>query len=402
MLKKENRLYLKIIIILCLISSAGVGITSNSVGVFYSYVSSDLNILNGTYVLHNTISMITMGVVALFVPKWINSKNFRKCITIATIVSSLAIYLMSFQSNIYMFYLLGFIRGCGVAFYAFVSISMIINHWFNKDRGFITSIVYAFAGVAGAIFSPLFLHIIQNYGWRYGYKAMAILMFACMVPFMLSKFTFFPSEMKKLPYGELKLEKKEVCNKEIDKLLFVYIALFASLIHFASSNMQHLSAIAISRNFSTSTISLIVSLSMIGNVFFKFVSGKVSDTKSSTYSNILMLSICFVGGILLLLSNNEILFLLGGLLFGSVFAETAVGLTVITTDFFGIENYDQVYPIYSLLGNGFYALACSVMGYLYDFTKSYNMGLLISIILILICMFLIMLGYKRVQKKEHF
>ena len=382
-------------------SSAGVGICSNSVGVFYNYVASDLNILNGTYVLHNTISMITMGVVALFVPKWINSKNFRKCITIATIVSSLAAYLMSFQSNIYMFYILGFIRGCGTAFYAFVAISMIINHWFNKDRGFITSIVYAFAGVAGAIFSPLFLHIIQNYSWRMGYKAMGLIMLMGMIPFALSKFSFYPEEMGKLPYGELKLEKKEVCNHEIDKTLFIYIALFASLVHFASSNMQHLSAIAISRNFSTSTVSLIVSLAMIGNVSFKFLSGKVSDKKGSVYSNILMLCICLIGGIFLLLSNNEFLFLLGGLLFGSVFAETAVGLTVITTDFFGIENYDRVYPIYSLLGNGFYALACSIMGYLYDFTGSYNLGLFISISMIIICIILILLGNNRVLKKEH-
>lgn len=398
-LKKKNRIYLKIIITLCFLSSAGVGITSNSVGVFYNYVASDLNILRGTYIIHNTIATFALAIVALFVPKWLNSNNYRKLIIGAGLLSSTSAYLMSFQSNIIMFYILGLLRGCGNAFFAFVVISIIINNWFNKNHGLITSIIFGFSGISGAIFSPLFLNVIETYGWRIGYKVMGISIFLSFVPFIIMKYPLNPKDIDLQPYGGeiIKEETKSISNT-IDPLLFVYVGLFAALIHFAAGNMQHLSAIALSRNYSLNIVSLFVSLSMIGNVTFKFITGEIADKKGAIFSNIFILIVTLLGNCLLLFINNSLLNVSGTLLFGAVFAETAVGLTLLTKEVFGIENYNKTYPIYALLGNASYAISTSAYGYLYDFSKTYDLGLIIGIILIILCILTVIISKRRLNK----
>lgn len=381
-----------------MLSCGGVGITSNTVGVFYNYVASDLNILRGTYIIHNTIATFALAIFALFVPRWINSKNFRKLIIVGCLISSLSCYLMSFQSNIIMFYLLGFIRGFGNAFFAFVGLSMIINKWFNKSYGLITSIVYSCAGVAGAFLSPIFLNVIENYGWRIGYKVMGISMFIFLIPFIFTKYTLSPKEMNLKPYGgDFVLSGKSAETTKVDKTLFIYIGIFAACIHLAAGNVQHLSAVADSRGYSLSIMSLFVSLPMIGNVAFKFIEGEISDRKNAVFANLFMLVVTIVG-IALLLNYNCSLNTIGTLLIGAVFAETAVGLTLITRELFGLNNFNKTYPIYSLLGNGSYAIAGALYGYLFDFTGSYDLGLLIGLILVVICVVMIYLGKKRENK----
>ena len=396
--KKENRIYLKIIITLCMLSCGGVGITSNTVGVFYNYVASDLNILRGTYIIHNTIATFALAFFALFVPRVINKDNFRRVIIISCVISSLSCYLMSFQSSIWMFYLLGFLRGLGNGFFAFVALSLIINKWFNKSYGLITSIVYSSAGVAGAILSPLFLNVIENYGWRIGYKVMGICMFLFLIPFIFTKYTLSPKEMNLKPYGgDFVLSGKTSETSKVDKTLFIYIGVFAACIHLAAGNVQHLSAIANSRGYSLSIMSLFVSLPMIGNVTFKFIEGEISDRKNAVFANLFMLTVTLIG-IVLLLNYNCSLNTIGTLLIGAVFAETAVGLTLITRELFGLNNFNKTYPIYSLLGNGSYAIAGALYGYLYDFTGSYDLGLLIGLILVIISVVMIYLGKRRVSK----
>ena len=397
--KKENRIYLKIIITLCFLSSAGVGITSNSVGVFYNYVASDLNILRGTYIIHNTIATFALAIVALFVPRLLNSNNYRKLIIAAGLISSISAYLMSFQTNVVMFYLLGLLRGCGNAFFAFVVISIIINNWFNKSHGLITSIIFGFSGISGAIFSPLFLNVIETYGWRIGYKVMGISILLSFVPFIIMKYPLTPKEMDLQPYGgEINKEESKDVSHNIDPLLFAYVGIFATLIHFAAGNMQHLSAIALSRNYSLNIVSLFVSLSMIGNVTFKFITGEIADKKGAVFSNITMLMVTLLGNFLLLFINNSLLNVSGSLFFGAVFAETAVGLTLLTKEIFGIDNYNKTYPIYALLGNASYAISTSAYGYLYDFSKTYDLGLIVGIILIVLCILTVIISKRRLNK----
>ena len=401
-LKKENRIYLKVMIILCFVVSGGVGLSSNSVGIFYSYVADDLNILRGSYIIHNTIATLMLAVVALWVPKYMRSDNFRKLIIGGMLLTTIGTFLMSLANNLIEFYILGFIRGFGNAFFAFVVVSIIINYWFKKDHGFITSIIFAFSGVSGAIFSPILLNIIENYGWRTGYISMAVLYVLCGLPLLFSRFTLRPEEMGLTPYGGEIKETEKTNSKEnfkVDIRLLIDIGLFASLVHLASALMQHLSPLAQFNGYSVAIMSAVVSASMIGNVLSKFVSGKVCDLKGAMFSNILFLSLSMIGALLLYSSLNSLLLIVGAFLFGSIFSETAVGLTLITGEYFGQENYSKYYPMFALIGNASYAIGCSLDGYIYDYSGSYNYVIWFSIILIILCMLFVVLGKRKAKKR---
>ena len=111
-----------------------------------------------------------------------------------------------------------------------------------------------------------------------------------------------------------------------------------------------------------------------------------------------MLIVTLLGNCLLLFINNSLLNVSGTLLFGAVFAETAVGLTLLTKEVFGIANYNKTYPIYALLGNASYAISTCAYGYLYDFSKTYDLGLIIGIILIILCIVTVIISKRRLNK----
>ena len=68
--------------------------------------------------------------------------------------------------EVWMFYVLSAIRGFFVTLFSSIPLTMIINSWFKKSHGLVTSIVFSFSGIIGSIFSPLFTSLISTYGWQ--------------------------------------------------------------------------------------------------------------------------------------------------------------------------------------------------------------------------------------------
>lgn len=400
LLRKENRVYLNVFIVLCLIVSSSVGLASNAVGIFYSYVSDDLNILRGSYIIHNTIGYLMLAIVAVWVPKIMNSNNFKLLIFGGSVLTGVGTMAMALCNKLYEFYILGFIRGCGNAFFALVVVSIIINNWYKKDRGFITSIIFAFSGISGAVFSPILISVIEKFGWRIGYVTMGLLFIVLVLPLLFSNMTFKPEEMGMSPYGEEAIKEKEnieTINKVSFKL-FIYIAIFSASAHLGGVFIQHLTPFTRHLGYPIWVISAVASASNVGNVISKFIAGKVSDIKGAHISSLIFLFVTIVGAILLHLSLGSFGMILGGLLFGASMSQTAVGLTLITGEYLGDNNYAKYYPIFALIGNTCYAVGGSIDGYIYDFSGSYDLVVYISIGFMLICMLCVILGKREAKK----
>lgn len=400
LLRKENRVYLKVFIVLCLIVSSSVGLASNSVGLFYSYVCDDLNILRGSYIIHNTIAILMLAIVAVWVPKIMNSNNFKMLIFGGTLVTGIGTAAMALCNNLLEFYILGFIRGCGNAFFALVVVSIIINNWFKKDHGFITSIIFACSGISAAIFSPILIGVIERFGWRIGYVCMGAMFVVLVLPLLFTKMTFEPSLMGITPYGG-EFEKQstnEKTNKKISTKLIIYIGLFAALVHLGGVLMQHLTPLTKNFGYPIWVISAVASASNMGNVVSKFIAGKLCDKKGVLFSNNIFLLLTIIGAIMLYLSFGSIWMIIGAFLFGSSMCQTALGLTLVTNEYFGNENYPKYYPIFALIGNGSYALGGSLDGYIYDFAGSYNPVIYLSILCMAICIICMFLGKREIKR----
>ena len=128
-----------------------------------------------------------------------------------------------------------------------------------------------------------------------------------------------------------------------------------------------------------------MSFTMIGNISTKLLIGFLSDLLSPIKAVIMMI-----------LTNciSLVLLFLGVIHQGSIYSVGAVGISMLTRYFFGNENYARTYSVIGFLTNVGSASSLTLIGYLYDFTQSYQIVFIIAlcfhlinlILLVVICL----------------
>ena len=81
--------------------------------------------------------------------------------------------------------------------------------------------------------------------------------------------------------------------------------------------------------------------------------------------------------------------------FGVVYALATVGISLLTKDIFGIENYTRVYPKVTFYSGIAFALNVSLIGYSYDFTGGYTLALSVLLVILAIAAASVIYVYKK-------
>lgn len=171
-------------------------------------------------------------------------------------------------SIIYVFYLLGAIRGFSTGLFSIVPLTIIINGWFKKHHGLATSIVFGFSGLAGAICSPILSKCIDLYGWNMGYIIKAGIILILCLPAIIYPFEVSAKEEEKVPLG---YDKSEGTSEEIYGVtefnfvttIFICFCIFSIINTTITGITQHLPGFAESIGLSKS----IFALSLVGYVY---------------------------------------------------------------------------------------------------------------------------------------
>ena len=367
-----------VLVVCCGLAASSIGISINSSGVFYTPVSEDLGIMRGTFSMHMTIFSIVTAMSALIVPKIMNKFSYKLILILSVLISVISTGMMAYSRNIYIFYLLGAIRGFSTGLFSIVPLTMIVNGWFEKNHGLATSIVFGFSGLAGAICSPILARCIEVLGWETAYIVKAGIILALCLPAVIYPFEVTAKDEGKLPFG---YSTNEIINKNINKnqrfdfmtTIFISFCIFALINTTITGITQHLPGFAQSIGYSAS----------VGASLLSAGSDKIGPVKAS----ITMIVINTLG-VILLMSGLSSMIIVGAFLFGSIYSVGAVGLPVLTKYFFGIDNYSKVFPIISFLSNLGAAFALTLVGYIYDFTNSYNFSFILAIGINTICLIL--------------
>lgn len=100
---------------------------------FYTPVAKSLKVLKGTFAMHATLSTLATALTSLKMSKVIKKYFYKEVLLIGVILSSGATWLMSYSTSVYLFYILGILRGIGVGIYGMVPITVVITNWFDKN-----------------------------------------------------------------------------------------------------------------------------------------------------------------------------------------------------------------------------------------------------------------------------
>ena len=386
-MKNKSYKHWLIVFFMCCLSASSIGLCTNSIGVFYTPVSESLNVLRGTFALHATLSTLFTAMTSLFMPKLMKKYNYKILLLIGVLLASISTFLMAYSRSILLFYILGILRGIGIGTYSMVPLTMIISHWFDEKHGIATSIALSFSGLSGAVFSPLLAYWILQYGWETTYMIMALCIIILTIPPLIFPWTVKPQDSNLLPYGYQKKEETKTIehNSKFNVFTISFLCMsIMTLLHTSITGIsQHLSGFATSLGFASSIGASLLSLTMIGNISTKLIIGFLSDIFNPVKACLIMIIANIVSLLMFILGMNSLhlpILMIAAFLFGSVYSVGAVGIPLLTRYYFKAENYSYAYSKIGFLTNVGSSLSLTLIGYLYDFTGTYQYVFLLAII----------------------
>ena len=377
--------HIMVLIAMCGLAAASIGVTVNTAGVFYAPVAEDLGVGRGSVALAITILSIIASVIGMVIPKIIRENNLKILIIIAAVMMVGSTLGYTICNAMWQLYAFSVIRGIGTGIISFVTITMILNYWFLAKHGLITSVCMAFSGVPGVVLSPLFSSVIASSGWRQGFVWVAIATLVCILPAILFPLSIHPETSKIQPYGYEEFEKAKEEGKVLSLsgtnavfnfanpkfILAVFVTIASSIV---SAVPQHFPGYATSIGFAAEAGALMLSVSLAFNLISKLAAGVMTD-RLGAYKTVLRMSCVNIAAILLLLFFRQSWALYAGAgMFATTFAVGAVGIAMIAGYLFGMDHYPTVYPILSFVGGASNAAAATLVGMLYDATGSYTVN----------------------------
>ncbi len=404
-MKNKSMLHWLTLTVCCFLAAGSVGIQSNSYGVFYTSASNALGVGQGVYSLHATCSNLCMGLFCPLAFKISKKYGLRKCILASTIVVTLCTAAMGIGNSMGFFYGAAIIRGIGNSFLAVAMVSVVVNNWFEEKHGFANGLTLSFSGLSGALFSPLFSGLITSMGWRNTYFVMAGINLVLALPAGLF-LHFTPEEKGLLPYGAAEKSKIVTASEQKgssagmskkEKMFLVLLLFFTMTWNLLSGIPQYFVGLAESIGFSAAVGAWMVSAAMVGNITSKLLIGMLSDRIGAIPSCMLFgcINLAALFGLMVCNAGTPMVVLMAAAFFyGTVYAVTIVGTSLLSRTFFGKEQFDRVYPIVNIaiyLGG---ALALPMIGTAYDMTGSYRMSMLILAVLAFIDLFIILIMQK--------
>ena len=385
MRKDRNARHLLVLISCCLMAASSVGIFTNSVGVFYTPVSSALNVGHGAFALHATLCNLVMGFLSPLTAKLLQKVPFRILVIGGSILAAGSTALMAGAGNIWAFYALGILRGIGMTTFSLLPVTTLINNWYQKKHGLAVGIALSFSGLSGAIFSPLLSSLIRTIGWRGAFLVMSGIGFILTVPGMIF-LCYRPEQTGILPYGgsqELSvlgssISEKTVSKEKIYTPALVILSLMTLLHTSVTGIAQHFPGMGERMGFGTSVGAMMVSAGMIGNIVSKLIIGTVSDRIGPFKASVSMIMINAAALLGLLLYSGKTAGLMYGFAFfyGTVYSVGAVGIPLLTRKLFGSENYTSAYSVITVFTSIGSASSLTVIGLIYDLTGGYSAALI--------------------------
>lgn len=387
MSKDKIRYGKTLIICSCLIASS-IGVCINSSGVFYTSISKDLGLSQGTVAFSGTLLMLCSAITSLLVTRVMKKMPWKSMLRIASAVSFIATIIIPIIPTTATLYVCSSLRGIAIAFFSAVPVTILMNNWFHKNYGLFTSIVLGCSGITSAVVSPLLVTIINSNGWKMAYLLMGGIQLLLCMPALISHFTFTPQEQLLKPYGNnkqsetIQIQLPVQIEKEKNIIFRICsIIIFAAFVTAIAGVCQHFTNIAVQAHMPYTVTTFIMTAVMLGNISFKFLIGLLSDKIGAFPSSLLMILMNSVAAICMMLSAVPFLFLFGSYLFGAVYSVSAVGIILLIKEMFGVHLYNKLYPIVSFFSNIAMAVSLTLVGFLYDYTGNYDSVFLIVILL---------------------
>lgn len=181
--------------------------------------------------------------------------------------------------------------------------------------------------------------------------------------------------------------------------LVVLVFLMGGVMSLTTSFTQHMTGFGAWLGFSATTLGLLGSCNMIGNLVGKLILGPLND-KIGTKKTLLIGYVVVFAGLLMTIFNggNTVMLFVGATMYGVAFSIQTVMLPLVCTKMFGPKDFPKLFS-YATMGNALIgSVGISINGAIYDAASSYYPALGFVAVCGVVAMAMCMFGMMRARK----
>lgn len=406
---KENYHWIVAAVVL-LMQFIYTGLVNNFTGYHLIPVSEALNISRTQFAFANTLRSVAGIFGNLFAGVLVSRISYRKSATICLGLAMLANVLFSVMNSYWML-----IAGCicwglcsGIC--GTTGVSLLINAWFHRKRGFVLGLVMASTGLGSAVLGFVQAYAIDHISWRSSFAfAAAILLISTVLIFLLVRDT--PQEKKLAPYGEgeIAVKKKNssaweglplhVLKKHPGFYLMAACAFLSCLCVYIG--LHNLVPYLQDNGFTATAASSVYAIMMLALTGIKLVDGVLCDAITAKKVTLLTMPTCTVGLLmLLLLPKTGILPHISVMIFALCLPMSTILIPLLSVELFGHRANSYYVGVFMAMTSASTMVESLLSNGIYDATGSYDLAYWIAIVISAVLVVVLLILYAMMDKTK--
>jgi len=378
----------------------GLGFCSTAKTIFIEPITKAFGFPRSVFTINDSFRYITVTVVTLFFDILVRKLGTKKLLLmgIACYIISSLIYALA--GSLPLFYIAGIFLGLGVSWCSTTMISVIINRWFDKNKGTVLGVIFASNALGSATAIYLTTPIIYSAGNPFGYRKAYLLITLFLIVLLIITAIFFKdktvsniAEPSKKGVKRSSGTWKGFEYKELRKMPAFYTVVISIFFITVSQIGGVVTPHFIDIGFDPSFVTTAITVSNIALAIFKILMGVFYDKFGIRVTlNCCLISSLLAKTLLLIITptaGGKFLTILFELLIAVGTTAETVMLPIIALALFGEVSFNKTLALLTSVCAGGHILASPILNIPYDITGSYKISFIfVSIIsaLVLIAM----------------
>lgn len=390
----QNNYYWVILVCCCALTGLTYGIEGGTGGLFFKPISTELNTSVSSISLYVTIKGISMVLFTPFANRILKRYSLNIVLGLASLVYATVLFLMSQSKDTMMIYCLAIALGAAASFLSTIIVPSLIGKWFRKKQGLFLGIAFGFSGLTGSSVGPIISKVINEYGWRMGYKTISFIVLFILVPicFILVKnepsehYRAFDSPGTKINSRQVNIVTNEkVLKKYFMSKSFIYSFVFGISLALSNGILFNLPTYVASIGMDINIGAFATSLALLGATIFKVGFGYLNDKIKPT-TVVLIASIIGAVSLLMIyyLRTNQVYLLCGSFLYGSIISLMTLEPPIIIKHIFGENYYHDIFVFVNMATQLVYSIGPTLYAGIFDTFSTYGYSFLLSIVFTLL------------------
>ncbi len=348
-----------------------MAVTSSALSFFVGPVCAELDIGRGSFSLYYSLMTAAGAFSNSFLGQYINRHGVKNVILLSGIWVSCGLVLFSLSSSLWMFYAVAVAMGlCCTSCISLCANVIVQTSSSGEQASNLLGFVMAGSGIGGMVFSLVLPGMLEQMGWRFGYRFLAV----CWIGLVLPAYLLVGKQNTRESISTKNIPLAGMTRDEAVKNPQFYLMMAVMVIYTAACGIQQqMPSLLAGMNFPSAQVSVMVSVLTASLAVGKILQGMLYSKIGIAKGGIVM-SLFFVAGFLLLLSPATAYPGLVALAFGmgtvTTLMPTAVRLV------FGPRDFAAIWSVLATASSVGSFISTPIWGMLYDSFGSYNAGLI--------------------------